>query len=308
MEPIGIALAIFIVLAAVTRAIANPLSAALVRARARRLPLQLRSRLEEEWLAELAAMPYFWERLLFAISLALSRQRSFAHPAEGTAETRTHPALAAAWTKGGHFLLELGIYFLPFLLIELPFKAAGLSTEIVFIFGACLPWGRWSRAGTGVGKPNWRLYLLKRILFVPLVPEVSRLFSSMGMVGLGWSFLFPFCFPAMPYLPSLPHLIRAKGTTNGRRIAALLKEFFLWVPFALVMTGIVHLLPAVTGFSEAALFKIHNVVVLSFMLILICSNLAMKKYRCAKLVSLVSSYKRLVGLNKQDAPAETKYS
>jgi len=297
MEPIGIALAIFTVLATVTTAIANPLSAALIRARARRLPLQFRSRLEEEWLAELDAMPYPWDRLLFAISLAISRQRSFAHSVEGTAETRTHRAFSYVWSKCAHFLLEVGIGFLPFLLIELIFRSAGLSTEMVFIFGACLPWDRWSCAGTDVEKPGWRWTVLMKCLLVPLIPEVFRQFYSGGMGVVAWAFLFPFCFPHTRPLLFLQHLKRAKGETNGWHITPFLKEFFLWIPFALVVTGIVHELPSLTGFSENKLFMIQILMFIPIFVLL----LAVNKYRRAVFVSNLSSW---TGLNKQDAPTD----
>src|SRR6478609_520716 len=64
-------------LVAALLAFAPQLSGALVRSRARRLPPTLSSRMEEEWLAELATMSNRPSQLAFAIALTLTRRHSF---------------------------------------------------------------------------------------------------------------------------------------------------------------------------------------------------------------------------------------
>jgi uncharacterized protein involved in exopolysaccharide biosynthesis len=64
-------------LVAALLAFAPQVSGSLVRSRARRLPPTLSSRMEEEWLAELATMSNRPSQLAFAIALTLTRRHSF---------------------------------------------------------------------------------------------------------------------------------------------------------------------------------------------------------------------------------------
>jgi len=73
-------LGIVIVLAALAAALlvaAAPVSTALVRLRASRLPTELALRMEEEWLGELNSIPSQPGKLAFAFALTLTRRRAF---------------------------------------------------------------------------------------------------------------------------------------------------------------------------------------------------------------------------------------
>ena len=73
-------------------ALAPQLSEALVRTRARRLPPTLGSRMGEEWLAELEALPGRASRLAFAVALALTRRHSFGVDEDGPFATPSRPS------------------------------------------------------------------------------------------------------------------------------------------------------------------------------------------------------------------------
>jgi hypothetical protein len=61
---------------------AHPISAALVGLRARRLPIELALRMEEEWLGELNSISSRPGKLAFAVALLLTRRRAFVAPGE----------------------------------------------------------------------------------------------------------------------------------------------------------------------------------------------------------------------------------
>jgi uncharacterized protein involved in exopolysaccharide biosynthesis len=69
-------------LGSVIFAVAAPLSQALVRSRARRLPTRIAGRMQEEWLGELNAIASRVGKLAFAIALFLTRRQAFAAPGE----------------------------------------------------------------------------------------------------------------------------------------------------------------------------------------------------------------------------------
>jgi uncharacterized protein involved in exopolysaccharide biosynthesis len=73
-------------------AFAPQLSESLVRTRARRLPPTLCSRMGEEWLAELEALPGRASRLAFAVALALTRRHSFGIDEDGPFATPSRPS------------------------------------------------------------------------------------------------------------------------------------------------------------------------------------------------------------------------
>lgn len=75
------------------------LSEWLVRGRARRLTPTLASRMEEEWLAELAATPSRPSQLAFAIALVLTRRHSFSFD-DASLTSSSRPVFSAA-TVGG---------------------------------------------------------------------------------------------------------------------------------------------------------------------------------------------------------------
>src|SRR5262249_37482953 len=82
------------------------LSELLVRARSRRLPANLILRMQEEWLAELTAIPNRPSKLTFAISLILTRPNAFGAPSEDLmSEIHDHPRSFFAVLAGWKFLL-----------------------------------------------------------------------------------------------------------------------------------------------------------------------------------------------------------
>ena len=81
-------------------AFAPQVSESLVRSRARRLPRALSPRMEEEWLAELDAMPSRPSQLAFAIALTLTRRHSFAMDDDSLFATSSRPSVTVA-TIGG---------------------------------------------------------------------------------------------------------------------------------------------------------------------------------------------------------------
>ena len=81
-------------------AYAPQLSESMVRSRARRLPRSLSSRMGEEWLAELDAMPSRPSQLAFAIALTLTRRHSFAIDEEALFAAPSRPSITVA-TFGG---------------------------------------------------------------------------------------------------------------------------------------------------------------------------------------------------------------
>jgi uncharacterized protein involved in exopolysaccharide biosynthesis len=62
-------------------------SSALVRLRARRLPVMTSLRMEEEWLGEMSSIPGRSAKLAFAVSLLLTRRQAFVAPGEDTVVT-----------------------------------------------------------------------------------------------------------------------------------------------------------------------------------------------------------------------------
>ena len=81
-------------------ALAPQLSEALVRTRARRLPPALGSRMGEEWLAELAALPGRASRLAFAVALALTRRHSFGIDEDSAFATPSRPSVTFGTFNG----------------------------------------------------------------------------------------------------------------------------------------------------------------------------------------------------------------
>lgn len=82
MSDTTIIITILAVLGAALFGVASHASAALVRARARRLPIRIALRMEEEWLGELNAIESRPGKLAFAIALTLTRRQAFAAPGE----------------------------------------------------------------------------------------------------------------------------------------------------------------------------------------------------------------------------------
>jgi uncharacterized protein involved in exopolysaccharide biosynthesis len=81
-------------------ALAPRVSESLVRWRARRLPRMLAPRMQEEWLAELGALPGRPSQLAFAIALTLTRRHSFAIEEDGLLAAPSRSPITAA-TFGG---------------------------------------------------------------------------------------------------------------------------------------------------------------------------------------------------------------
>ena len=88
-------------------ALAPQLSASLVRTRARRLPPALCSRMGEEWLAELEALPGRASRLAFAVALALTRRHSFGIDEDGPLATPSRPSEGFGTFNGWPTLVTL---------------------------------------------------------------------------------------------------------------------------------------------------------------------------------------------------------
>ena len=88
-------------------ALAPQLSEALVRTRARRLPPALGSRMGEEWLAELAALPGRASRLAFAVALALTRRHSFGIDEDSAFATPSRPSVTFGTFNGWPTIVTL---------------------------------------------------------------------------------------------------------------------------------------------------------------------------------------------------------
>jgi len=108
MTDTAIIITILAALGAALFAVAPSVSAALVRACARRLPIRIALRMEEEWLGELNAIASRPGKLAFAIALTLTRRQAFAAPGEDSmTESHDRPAGRLAAFNGRKTLLIL---------------------------------------------------------------------------------------------------------------------------------------------------------------------------------------------------------
>ena len=124
MRDTTILMFIFVTLGVLLLALAPQLSEMMVRGRARRLPIQLAVRMEEEWRGELNAIASRPGKLAFAIALMLTRRRAFVAPGEDPmTEVQDRPVGGFAVFGGWKTLL-----IVPTLICAI---AAGLASHLL---------------------------------------------------------------------------------------------------------------------------------------------------------------------------------
>ena len=106
MSDIVIVISLLVSIGGALLAVAPRLSELLLRARSRRLPRSMASRMEEEWLAEVKAISSRPTKLAFALSLTFTRRNAFGVPSEDfMTETHDHPSNVLKVLSGWKSLL-----------------------------------------------------------------------------------------------------------------------------------------------------------------------------------------------------------